>query len=178
MELKPTVGVDAEKIKSLPNPPLRILEAFIWGEHHPDKWELLKTNMALREFLSYGFDKNKKFKLPEGRPDTYKVDPNPYAMTAVNLNNESRKLHIYLRDDLAPVRREMLFMGAVSGVTREEADVLFALKDQTLRDLYPNFPFDPLLKEWNIPVTVESTTKPEQATSPAKRRGRPPKNRL
>jgi hypothetical protein len=77
----------------------------------------------------------------------------------------------------------MLFMGVVSGVTWEEAELLFALKDQTLPNLYPNFPFAPLLKEWNIPVTVKSVVTPKQSpsqvstqsTSPAKRRGRPPK---
>jgi hypothetical protein len=74
--------------------------------------------------------------LPEGTPP-YTPAPEPLGMTPTNLFTEMRKLYIFCRADLTPLKRETLFISFIEGLKEEEAKIIIAAKDQTLHKLYP-----------------------------------------
>ncbi len=102
----------------------------------PSKIELYKNDAALRIILTHAFVPEKKFILPEGEPP-FKPSPEPMGMTPTNLFSELRRMYVFLREDLKPIKRESLFISLLEGVHPEEAKMLIAVKDQTLHKLYP-----------------------------------------
>lgn len=96
-----------------------------------------KDDAALRFIFEYAFDPEKKFDLPDGEPP-FKPDGAPIGMTPANLRMEAKKLYVYTRKDLKPIRKEQLFIGLLEAVHPSEAKLLCHIKDQTLEDLYPN----------------------------------------
>ena len=102
----------------------------------PKKIELYKADACLRIIFEYAFLPEKKFILPEGDPP-YKPASEPMGMTPTNLFSELRRLYIFCRADLKPIKRESLFVSFLEGVHPEEAKMLLAVKDQTLHKLYP-----------------------------------------
>ena len=93
-------------------------------------------NGALRLLFEHAFDPAKKFALPEGSPP-YKEDAAPIGMSPGNLHMEMRKLYIFCRKDLTPLRRETLFVQLLENIHPSEATVVLAIKDQNLTKLYP-----------------------------------------
>jgi hypothetical protein len=59
------------------------------------------------------------------------------GMTPTNLFSELRRMYVFLREDLTPIKRESLFISFLEGVHPEEAKMLIAVKDQALHKLYP-----------------------------------------
>lgn len=98
--------------------------------------EKYKTNGALRILFEYAFDPEKKFDLPAGDPP-FKADAAPIGMSPGNLHMEMRKLYIFCRKDLTPLRRETLFIQLLENVHPSEAKVVLAIKEQNLTKLYP-----------------------------------------
>lgn len=96
-----------------------------------------KTNAALKFIFEYAFMPEKKFLLPDGDPP-YKEDAAPIGMTPANFTQETKKLYVYLRADLKPLRRETLFIQLLESIHPSEAKVLLAVKDQKLNKLYKN----------------------------------------
>lgn len=102
----------------------------------PSKIELYKNDAALKIIFDYAFDPSKKFILPEGEPP-FKPSAEPMGMTPTNLFSELRRLYVFCREDLKPIKREGLFISFLEGVHPEEAKMLIAVKDQQLHKLYP-----------------------------------------
>lgn len=102
----------------------------------PSKIELYKNDAALKIIFEYAFIPEKKFLLPEGEPP-FKPAAEPMGMTPTNLFSELRRLYVFNRADLKPIKREGLFISFLEGVHPEEAKMLIAVKDQTLHKLYP-----------------------------------------
>lgn len=101
----------------------------------PTLLEMHKDDVSLKVIFEYAFLKEKKFLLPEGVPP-YKEDACPLGMNPTNLRMELRRLYIFLREDLSPLRREALFIELLEGVHPSEAKLLIAIKDQKLHRLY------------------------------------------
>lgn len=101
----------------------------------PKKIELYKNDGALKYILEYAFDPSKKFILPEGEPP-FKPDGAPLGMSPANLRMEAKKLYVFCRADLKPIKREALFIGLLEEVHPDEAKMLIAVKDQNLTKLY------------------------------------------
>lgn len=101
----------------------------------PKKIDLYKTDGALKYIFEYAFDPTKKFILPEGDPP-YKPDAAPMGMSPANLRMEAKKLYVFCRADLKPIKREQLFIGLLEEVHPDEAQLLLAVKDQNLTKLY------------------------------------------
>jgi hypothetical protein len=95
-----------------------------------------KDDGALRLIFEYAFDPEKKMVLPEDAPP-FKPAAEPLGMTPTNLFSELRRLYIFCRKDLTPLKRESLFVSLLEGVHPDEAKMLIAVKDQTLTKLYP-----------------------------------------
>ena len=102
----------------------------------PDKLALYKEDAALRIILMHAFVPEKKFILPEGEPP-FKAAAEPMGMTPTNLFSELRRLYVFCRADLKPIKRESLFISFLEGVHPTEAKMLIAVKDQELHKLYP-----------------------------------------
>jgi hypothetical protein len=58
-------------------------------------------------------------------------------MTPTNLFSELRRLYVFCRKDLTPLKRESLFISLLEGVHPTEAKMLIAVKDQKLTKMYP-----------------------------------------
>ena len=85
--------------------------------------------------LEYAYLPEKKFDLPEGDPP-YKPDDAPIGMSPANLRMEMKRLYIFKREDLKPLRREQLFINLLESVHPDEAKLLLAVKEQKLNKLY------------------------------------------
>ena len=101
----------------------------------PKLLEENKNSAALRLIFEHAFLPEKKFILPEGDPP-FKQDAAPIGMSPANLMMEVKKLYVFCREDLAPIRRESLFINLLENVHPSEAKVLLAVKDQKLSKLY------------------------------------------
>jgi len=132
----------------------------------PTKIVNYKENGALRLVLEHAFDPAKKFILPEGSPP-YKEDTAPQGMNPSNLHMEAKKLYVFCRADLNPVRRESLFIQLLENSHPSEAKLLLAVKDQKLTKMYPKITHKLVSDTWSvIPAPVakgKKTTKKEQA---------------
>lgn len=98
--------------------------------------ELYGKDAALKIIFEYSFDPSKKMILPEGEPP-YKPSAEPLGMTPTNLFMELRRLYVFCRADLHPMKRESLFVSFLEGCHPTEAELLIHVKDQTLHKLYP-----------------------------------------
>lgn len=102
----------------------------------PAKIELYKNDSALKIIFDYAFNPEKKFILPEGEPP-FKPAAEPMGMTPTNLFSELRRMYVFCRADLKPIKREGLFISFLEGVHPIEAKMLIAVKDQELHKVYP-----------------------------------------
>jgi hypothetical protein len=119
-------------------------------------------SVTVKTICEYAFDPAKKWILPEGEPP-YKTAAEPMGMTPTNLVGELRRLYVFTRADLKPVKREQLFISLLEGVHPDEAKLLCAVKDQTLHKLYPKITRK-LVTDAGIIPPVEKKAK-ESATS-------------
>ena len=94
-------------------------------------------NQYLRNLLEHALLPEKKFYLPEGVPP-YKVNTLPSAQLQGAMWNTCKKLYIFCRQDMRALQRESLFVTALESVSKQESELLIAIKDQTLNKLYPN----------------------------------------
>ena len=101
----------------------------------PKKIESYKANGALKAIFEYAFLPEKKFVLPEGDPP-YKQDAAPFPMNPTNLLMEIRRLYVFLRQDLKPIKREQLFVQLLESIHPSEAKIVLAVKEQKLPKLY------------------------------------------
>jgi len=102
---------------------------------NPKLIDQYKNNAALKLFLEYAFLPEKKFLLPEGNPP-YKEDAAPFTMSPTTLLFELKRLYVFLREDLKPIKREQLFINLLESLHPSEAKITLAVKDQTLPKLY------------------------------------------
>lgn len=103
----------------------------------PKMIENYKTSAALKLLFSFAFRPEGKFILPETDPP-YREDAAPLGMSPTNLSNEIKRLYVFCRKDLKPIRREQLFIQLLESVHPTEAKLLLAVKDQNIPKLYKN----------------------------------------
>lgn len=102
----------------------------------PKTLEKYKTEFLLKALFAHAFLDSHKWILPEGEPP-FKPAAEPMGMTETNLYTEAKRLYVFMRADLTPIKRETLFINLLEGIHPEEAKVLIAVKDQRLHKLYP-----------------------------------------
>ena len=128
----------------------------------PKKIELYKGDAVLKLIFEYAFEEEKKMILPEGTPP-YKPAAEPLGMTPTNLFSEMRRLYVFCRADLKPIKREGLFISMLEGCHPSEAEVLIAVKDQTLHKKYPKITRKLVTDAGFIPPVIKKAK--ESATS-------------
>jgi hypothetical protein len=92
--------------------------------------------------------------LPEGEPP-FKPADQPIGMTDTNLFVEAKKMYVFMRQDLKPIKRESLFIGLLEGVHPTEAAILIAVKDQKLQKMYPKITWKLVSDAGIIPATAQ-----------------------
>lgn len=97
----------------------------------------LMKDYAFSIVMTYAFDPDKKMVLPEGVPP-YRKDPAPIGMSPTTLRYEAKRLYVFARADLSKLKRETLFVQLLESLHPLEAEILLAIKDQSLDRLYPN----------------------------------------
>lgn len=114
-----------------------------------DNPELLSTkykdSYPIKVLLQYAYDTRFKMQLPEGEPP-YIKDASPLGMSPANFYQQVKKLYVFGRKDLQPVRREQLFIQLLEGLHPSEANVLIHVKDQKIDTLYPGITVDVVIK--------------------------------
>ena len=128
----------------------------------PKAIEIFKGDAVLKLIFEYAFNEDKKMILPEGTPP-YKPAAEPLGMTPTNLFSEMRRLYVFCRADLTKLKREGLFISMLEGCHPSEAEVLIAVKDQTLHKKYPKITRK-LVTDAGFILPVEKKAK-ESATS-------------
>lgn len=121
----------------------------------PKTIEKYKNDVALKMLLEYAYLPEKKFDLPEGDPP-YKPDDAPIGMSPANLRMEIKRLYIFKREDLKPLRREQLFINLLESVHPDEAKLLLAVKEQKLNKLYKKVTRKVVEEAGFIPVAVKA----------------------
>ena len=97
-------------------------------------------NKYLRNVLEAAFLPASKMILPEGVPP-FKVSKAPSVQLTGAFWQEAKKLYVYSRADLKSVRRETMFINALESMSKEEGEILIAVKEQELDKVFPGITY-------------------------------------
>jgi hypothetical protein len=124
-----------------------ILDLVSKAQRHEDKVRLLREHQSLplEQVLQYNFHPDIEMNLPEGEAPYKKDTGIPLGKSETNLYREGRRLYVFLKGqapNLKPFKREQLFIELLEGIHWSEADILVAVKDKRLTDLYPGVTYE------------------------------------
>ena len=97
----------------------------------------------IKSLFIWNFDDAIISLLPEGKVP-YKPNENPLGTDHSSLRREQRNLYMFVKggnDALSTIRRETIFIQMLEGLHPKEADIVIAVKDGNLEDMY-DIPFD------------------------------------
>ena len=97
----------------------------------------------LKSLFIWNFDDSVISLLPQGNVP-YKPNENPLGTDHSSLRREQRNLYMFVKggnDQLSTIRRETIFIQMLEGLHPKEADIVIAVKDGALEDMY-DIPFD------------------------------------
>ena len=133
--------------KKLPSNPFmnEILELVSEQKTDAKKVAILKEYECdiLKSLFIWNFDDSIISLLPEGKVP-YKPNENPLGTDHSSLRREQRSLYNFVKggnDQLSTIRRETIFIQMLEGLHPKEADIIVAVKDGDLEDMY-DVPFE------------------------------------
>ena len=133
--------------KKLPSNPFmnEILELVSEQKTDAKKVAILKEYECdiLKSLFIWNFDDSIISLLPEGKVP-YKPNENPLGTDHSSLRREQRNLYMFVKggnDALSTIRRETIFIQMLEGLHPKEADIIVAVKDGDLEDMY-DVPFE------------------------------------
>ena len=106
-----------------------------------DSLRAQSKNHAFMEIIRMNFDPNfVGFDLPEGAPPYERDEKQPYGYADSNISANIRKLYIFFNDytKITKKKKEFMFQGVLESLHFREADLLVAVKDKVLSDLFPD----------------------------------------
>lgn len=123
------------------------------GENGPFKFH---PNSPLHKLFKCAYLKEYKFKFPSGKVP-YRPSEEPEGMTDLDLLSciIRGRLEYFYTDNIKQVVREKIFIDLLEKVHRGEAEVLVAVKDQRLQDMFPNLTYETLAKYGYLPPKTE-----------------------
>ena len=134
-------------VKKLPSNPFmnEILELVSEQKTDAKKVAILKEYECdiLKSLFIWNFDDSIISLLPEGKVP-YKPNENPLGTDHSSLRREQRSLYNFVKggnDALSTIRRETIFIQMLEGLHPKEADIIVAVKDKALEDMY-DVPFE------------------------------------
>jgi len=129
-------------VKKLPSNPFmnEILELVSEQKTDAKKVAILKEYECdiLKSLFIWNFDDSIISLLPEGKVP-YKPNENPLGTDHSSLRREQRSLYNFVKggnDQLSTIRRETIFIQMLEGLHPKEADIVIAVKDGALEDMY------------------------------------------
>ena len=133
--------------KKLPSNPFmnEILELVSEQKTDDGKIAILKEYECdiLKSLFIWNFDDSVISLLPQGTVP-YKPNENPLGTDHSSLRREQRSLYNFVKggnDQLSTIRRETIFIQMLEGLHPKEADIVIAVKDGNLEDMY-DIPFE------------------------------------
>ena len=134
-------------IKKLPSNPFMnaILELVSEQKTDAKKVAILKEYECdiIKSLLIWNFDDSVISLLPVGNVP-YKPNESPLGTDHSSLRREQRSLYNFVKggnDQLSTIRRETIFIQMLEGLHPKEADIVIAVKDRGLEDMY-DIPFE------------------------------------
>ena len=128
--------------KKLPSNPFmnEILELVSEQKTDAKKVAILKEYECdiLKSLFIWNFDDSIISLLPEGKVP-YKPNQSPLGTDHSSLRREQRSLYNFVKggnDKLSTIRRETIFIQMLEGLHPSEADIIIAVKDRDLEDMY------------------------------------------
>ena len=128
--------------KKLPSNPFmnEILELVSEQKTDAKKVALLKEYECdiLKSLFIWNFDDSVISLLPPGSVP-YKPNENPLGTDHSSLRREQRNLYMFVKggnDSLSTIRRETIFIQMLEGLHPKEADIVIAVKDKALEDMF------------------------------------------
>tara|TARA_B100000927_G_scaffold186096_1_gene149911 strand:+ start:245 stop:667 length:423 start_codon:yes stop_codon:yes gene_type:complete len=117
-----------------------ILELVSKQKTDADKVALLKEYECdiLKSLFIWNFDDSVISLLPQGSVP-YKPNESPLGTDHSSLRREQRSLYNFVKggnDALSTIRRETIFIQMLEGLHPKEADIIIAVKDKGLEELY------------------------------------------
>ena len=144
---RPRKKASAVADKKLPSNPFmnEILDLVSAQKTDAKKVALLKEYEcdALKSLFIWNFDDSIISLLPEGKVP-YKPNENPLGTDHSSLRREQRNLYLFVKggnDSISTIRRETIFIQMLEGLHPKEADIVIAVKDKALEDMY-DIPFE------------------------------------
>ena len=133
--------------KKLPSNPFmnEILELVSEQKTDAKKVSILKEYECdvIKSLFIWNFDDSVISLLPVGNVP-YKPNENPLGTDHSSLRREQRSLYNFVKggnDQLSTIRRETIFIQMLEGLHPKEADIVIAVKDKNLEDMY-DVPFE------------------------------------
>ena len=133
--------------KKLPSNPFmnEILELVSEQKTDAKKVAILKEYECdiIKSLLIWNFDDSVISLLPVGNVP-YKPNESPLGTDHSSLRREQRSLYNFVKggnDQLSTIRRETIFIQMLEGLHPKEADIVIAVKDRGLEDMY-DIPFE------------------------------------
>ena len=128
--------------KKLPSNPFmnEILELVSEQKTDAKKVALLKEYEfdIIKSLFIWNFDDSIISLIPEGKVP-YKPNESPLGTDHSSLRREQRSLYNFVKggnDKLSTIRRETIFIQMLEGLHPKEADIVIAVKDRDLEDMY------------------------------------------
>ena len=106
----------------------------------PKKIEVLKKydSPTIRQLLKAAFDPKIEWDLPEGNPP-YIANEAPAGTEHTNLLSEARKLYHFVKggdNTINRLKKETMFVQMLEGLQQKDAEVLIAIKNNNLNNVY------------------------------------------
>ena len=128
--------------KKLPSNPFmnEILELVSEQKTDAKKVAILKEYECdiIKSLFIWNFDDSVISLLPPGEVP-YKPNESPLGTDHSSLRREQRNLYMFVKggnDALSTIRRETIFIQMLEGLHPKEADIIIAVKDRDLEDMY------------------------------------------
>jgi hypothetical protein len=123
-----------------------ILQLIEDADSKKKKVKILKKNdnFVLRTILQGNFNDDIKFGMPTGLPPLKELDENTEL---TNLDDElMKKICQTIDRKIHQWARERTFTECINNLDEEERDIIIAMKDKTISELYPSITYE-LVKE-------------------------------
>ena len=123
-----------------------ILQLIEDADSENKKIKILKKNdnFVLRTILQGNFNDNIKFDMPDGTPPLKELDEDTKV---INLDDNLMKKICQSCDKRNHQwKRERIFTECINNLNEEERDIIIAMKDKTISELYPSITYE-LVKE-------------------------------
>ena len=135
---------------------------------------------VLQDVLRINFHPEVKMQLPEGDPPYNKDKMPPLGLADTNLYKEMRRFYTWISPppNLNKIKRESLFIQLLESINLKEAELVCAIKDKKLEQIYSSISED-LVRQTFPQLLPEKTVvneQQEEPDSPKRSRGRPKKN--